>query len=144
MYLILGGDTLGRFVACNSCRQQITQCVVWILLCTTSGMPLMFRGNKVAWNRQLVYSGQHVARNTILGNILRATKLMWLHATDISHDTICDVLLLCCYSNKVAQCIPALRLRDTVRWAWFQIKLFAFFFFCQCAEAAYNFGNYCF
>ena len=39
----------------------------------------MFCGNKVAWNRQLVYSGQHVAR-------------MWLGATDISYDTLCDVL----------------------------------------------------
>ena len=38
----------------------------------------------------------------------------------------------------------SLRLRDTVQWAWFRIKLFAFFFFCQCAEAAYNFRNYCF
>ena len=48
-----GRDTLGNFVAHNSCRQQttqcvrqqITQCVVRILFRATSGTPLMLRGN---------------------------------------------------------------------------------------------------
>ena len=60
---------------------------------------------------------------SILGNILRATKLMWLHATDISHDTICDVLLLCCYSNKVAQCIPALSQCVRIYLCLFYVKI---------------------
>ena len=57
---LLGRDTLGNFVACNSCRQQVLQSAVWILLCPTSGMPLMF-----LWQQSCA---------CILCNMLRATK----------------------------------------------------------------------
>ena len=66
----------------NSCRQQIAQCVVRILLRATSGTPLMFRGNRENCAQQML-----------------------LHATDIAYDTLCDSLpatLLRCCSNKVA------------------------------------------
>ena len=49
-----GGDALGNIVARNSCKQQIAQCVIKILFRATSGTPLMFCGNKVAWNRYLL------------------------------------------------------------------------------------------
>ena len=67
-----GGDTLDNFVACNSCRKQIARCVV---LCSTRGTPLMFHGNKVAWNRQLVYSGKHVASNKLCATLSPMTHL---------------------------------------------------------------------
>ena len=59
-------------------------------------MALMLRGNEVVWNRQLLYSGQHVAHN----------KLMWLHATD-TPVTIC-CLQLCC--AVVATKLPSVSL----------------------------------
>ena len=105
-----GGDTLGNFVARSSCRKQIAQCVVRILLRATRGTPLMFRGNKVAWNRQLVYSGQHVACNKLCATLSPMTHLAsypgsWLRGWLTGYDTLCDLLpatLLRCCSNKVA------------------------------------------
>ena len=68
----------------------------------------MFHGNKVAWNRQLVYSGKHVASNKLCATLSPMTHLAsarlsaaWVAMT---HYAIC-CLQLCC--TVVATKLPS-------------------------------------